>query len=140
MIPPDATPPVYLRCFRCGVVKDLNVREVSPYHEDDGLIDESIAPLHVLDCLSDGPDSPEGAGGWRIVVVCHECFHRLLPDMWISENCWKAINPWIPFDKLPFASDLISGDQKWNPIHYQPLVRPPNTTDGPSTIDGPSAN
>jgi hypothetical protein len=76
----------------CGVEKDTESKEVYPYPED-GLVDDPICPIFNLDC-QDGRD-------WRCVVVCHECFHRLDPDMWISRGCWEALSPITPFEELP---------------------------------------
>jgi hypothetical protein len=95
-----------MKCFGCGVEKDLEVWEVSPHHEEDGLCDEPLPPLFVVEC---------GAG--QMAVVCHECFHTLSPDMWISRRCWESINPTIPFERLPAIR--ITG--LWNPRNYQPL-------------------
>ena len=81
------------RCLACGVEKDTSIKEVYPYPED-GLIDEPVKPLMTLDC--DG-----GGGDWRVVTVCHECFHKLDPDMWISDRCWLELHPITPFERLP---------------------------------------
>jgi len=81
------------RCLACGVEKDTSVKEVSPYAEEDGLIDEPIDPLMTIDC--------QGTGDWRVVTVCHACFHKLDVDMWISERCWLALKPITPFEQLP---------------------------------------
>jgi hypothetical protein len=80
------------KCLACGVEKDTNVKEIYPY-PDEGIIDEPIEPLMKIDCQSDS--------GWRVVTVCHECFHKLDPDMWISEAGWQALNPKTPFQQLP---------------------------------------
>lgn len=114
MIPPNKNPPVLHKCFGCGVEKDLGCLEVYPYPEDHRLCEEPLEPLFVLECQPGGPGF--GEGEWRAVVVCHECFRKLDPDMWISENCWKNINPVIPFDELPLNN--IDGDGKWKPENY----------------------
>lgn len=80
-------------CLACGVLKDPSIKEVYPYPED-GLIDEPINPLMTLDCQ--GP-----LGDCRVVTVCHACFHRLDPDMWISDRCWLSLDPVTPFAQLP---------------------------------------
>ena len=80
------------QCLACGVEKDASTKEVYPY-PDDGFNDEPIDPLFSLECQS--------AKGWRVVTVCHQCCHRLQPDMWISEQCWQSLNPITPFEKLP---------------------------------------
>jgi len=79
------------KCLACGVEKDTSIKEVYPY-PDDGIIDEPIEPLMNIDC--------QGAD-WRVATVCHECFHKLEPDMWISDRCWLALKPITPFDQLP---------------------------------------
>lgn len=88
-----------IRCFGCNVGKDMNILEASPFAEEDGLTDDPIEPLFVLDC--------EGHSEFRMVVVCHKCFHALSPDMWISKNGWESINPTIPYDKLPMYADEL---------------------------------
>lgn len=81
------------RCLACGVEKDRSVKEVYPYAEEDGLIDDPIDPLMDIDC--------QGGADWRRVTVCSECFHMLSPDMWISEAGWQSLNPATPFHQLP---------------------------------------
>lgn len=93
-----------MRCFGCDIEKDIDIKEASPFAEEDGLTDKPIPPLQVLDCQ--GPSIPNDHHNYdeyefRMVVICHTCFHKLSPDMWISENCWKQINPTIPYEKLP---------------------------------------
>ncbi len=69
------------------------MQEIYPY-PDDGIIDDRpINPLMNIDC--------QGTGDWRVVTVCHSCFHKLDVDMWISERCWQKLNPITPFDLLP---------------------------------------
>ena len=102
-----------MKCFACGVEKDMNVLEVNPWHEDLGVIDDPIAPLVVMDCSPGGPEGKTGKT-WKIVVVCHECWHKLEPDMWICEENWKSLNPVIPFDKLPEEAE-----NKWDPESYE---------------------
>lgn len=83
-----------VQCLSCGVEKNTGEKEVYPYPED-GMVDEPIRPVFFLDC-QDGED-------WRKVVVCHECFHRLAPDQWISRRCWETLEPMTPFEALPLA-------------------------------------
>lgn len=85
------------RCLACGVEKDRAVLETYPYPED-GLTDEPIDPLIEIDCQ--GPRS-EDVVDWRVVTVCHACFHRLDVDMWISHRCWSALDPVTAFADLP---------------------------------------
>jgi hypothetical protein len=81
------------KCLSCGAEKDISVKEVYPYPEEDRFIDEPIDPLMSIDC--------QGTNDWRVVTVCHHCFHKLDVDMWISERCWVSLNPITPFDQLP---------------------------------------
>jgi len=84
------------RCLACGIEKDRTKPE--RYPEAEGIIDEPIDPLTEVDCqgprISDRTD-------WRQVTVCHECFHKLDVDMWISDSCWNRLSPITPFDRLP---------------------------------------
>jgi hypothetical protein len=80
------------KCLACGVEKDTEVKEIYPY-PDDGIIDKPIEPLMTIDC--------QGNKDWRVITVCHECFHKLDVDMWISERCWLTLNPLTPFEQLP---------------------------------------
>ena len=103
------------RCYGCGVVKNLNNLEASPYHKEDGLCDSPIPPLNVIECQSGGPGfGPDTE--FRVVVVCHECFHKLSPDMWISERCWESINPDIPFSVLP--TPVEEEEKMWDAASY----------------------
>jgi len=100
-------------CFGCGAEKDITVLEISPSAEEDGLCDELITPLHILDCQ--GPiilNDTNGYSEYRMTAVCNICFHALSPDMWISKSCWESINPKIPYDKLPMYNQelAIKGD------------------------------
>jgi hypothetical protein len=81
------------KCLACGVEKDTSIREVYPYPDDGIIDDEPIEPLINIDC--------QGISDWRVVTVCHACFHRLDADMWISERCWLALTPLTPFEQLP---------------------------------------
>jgi hypothetical protein len=88
------------RCQACGVEKDTENEEIYPYPDElDRFEDRKpIAPFLSLDCQ--GP-SVDGVTDWRVVTVCHDCFHRLDPDMWISDRCWLSLNPVTPFEQLP---------------------------------------
>jgi hypothetical protein len=104
------------RCYGCGVEKDMNVLESSPWAKEDHLTDQPIPPLSVLEIEPDADDAD-----WRIGVVCHECFHKLSPDMWISESCWKRIDPRVPLTDLPFNTDPEGMDEivkKWDAASY----------------------
>jgi hypothetical protein len=91
-----------INCFGCGIEKDTDILEVSPFAKEDYLIDDPIEPLFILDCEGDPiPNDPNNYSEYRMVVVCHVCFHALSPDMWIGKECWESINPKVPYDKLP---------------------------------------
>ena len=92
-----------MKCLSCGVEKDAEVNEVYPY-EEDGLIHEPIPPFFEIDCQP-LEDVAEVDSRWRKVRVCHECFHRLKPDMWIGSRCWKALDPVTPFADLPLLEE-----------------------------------
>ena len=78
-----------MRCLSCGIEKDTSILEVY----GDGLTRDP--PLFAIDC--EGDDS-------RMAIVCQTCWHRLKPDMWISDSCWLGLNPVTPFDQLPRPS------------------------------------
>jgi len=86
-----------MKCLACGIEKDSSVKEIYPYLED-GLIDDPIDPFMTLDCQ--GPRVSD-VTDWRVVTVCHHCFHKLDPDMWISDDGWRSLNPVTPFEQLP---------------------------------------
>ena len=105
-----------MNCFGCAVAKDPLVNELYPFVEGGIVTDEPIAPLFVLDC-----QGSTNRAEYRVVVVCHACFHRLAPDTWISEACWLKLNPTIPFARLPLLSESVPEEQRWNPSFYEPL-------------------
>ena len=86
-----------MKCFACGVEKDLKVLEVYPF--PGRMCDEPIAPLLALECEGDGGFVSRNP--FKVVVVCHQCFEKLDPDMWISEKCWRSLNPVTPYEALP---------------------------------------
>lgn len=90
------------RCMACGVEKDTSLKETYPYPDDGVIVDEPIEPLTTIDCQ--GPRVHD-VTDWRIVTVCHHCFHKLDVDMWISEACWRSIQPIVPFEQLPKLYD-----------------------------------
>lgn len=85
-------------CHGCGAVKDPAAREVYPYPEDDVTTARPVSPLFELDV-----EPHERGAAFKVATVCHHCFHRLQPDMWISQRGWEAINPVTPFGDLPEA-------------------------------------
>lgn len=88
--------PTKFKCHGCGVEKDLTQKEVYPYPEDAIVTDRPVVPLYSLEC-----EPTDEGGKWKHVMVCHHCFHKLEPDMWISERCWESISPQTAFDALP---------------------------------------
>lgn len=83
-------------CLACGAEKDTGVKEM--YVGTLGLIDDKpIDPLFVLCCEGRGKHEED----WRHVVVCHACYDKLEPDMWISSECWEKLSPTVPFERLP---------------------------------------
>ena len=87
-----------MRCWGCGIEKDTSIEEKYPYVEDNRLTDEPIPPLFVIDCE---PQEKADGDRFRVVVVCHECFHKLDVDQWIGSNCWRKLKPKVPFEQLP---------------------------------------
>lgn len=90
-------------CHVCLVEKDMNVKEVYPYPEDERLITEPIEPLLQLDVQPFLVENEKH--DWRSVMVCHACFKRLDPDMWISDECLVKVGCKTPYDQLPLMED-----------------------------------
>jgi len=84
-------------CLACGIEKDPAILEGYP-HSEDGLTPDPINPLIKVDCQG---SSVEFVTDWRRVLVCHNCFHKLDVDMWISDRCWRSLDPVTAFDDLP---------------------------------------
>ena len=82
-----------MKCDCCGVDKDPTQLELYPYPDDCLCDDEPIEPLLQIEC-----SSPTVS---KLCVVCHCCFHRILPDMWIDRKWWESLNPTTPFESLP---------------------------------------
>jgi len=64
------------------------------------LVKEPIDALIELEVEDAFPDNP-----FRKILVCHHCYHKLRPDMWISKGCLEMIGCKTPFEKLPLAED-----------------------------------
>ena len=96
-----------MKCFGCGVEKDLAVLETYPFEDVDNT--EPIDPLFVVVC--------NGTHGCRACVVCHQCFHKLDPDLWINETIWSSIGPLVPYEKLPVLDH--TNPNVWQPSTYQ---------------------
>lgn len=90
-----------MKCYGCGKEKNPFEKETYPYEDDTLTTEEPIEPLIVLEC--------ESSLGWKGVVVCHDCFHRLDPDMWIGERCWNSLDPAVKIENLP----KIAETSKW---------------------------
>lgn len=84
-----------VNCFACGIEKDMDILESSEFNPDFGYTNQLRAPIFVLDV--DGPNE------FRQTLVCHTCFIKLDPDMWISKKCWDTLNPKIQYHKLPIC-------------------------------------
>lgn len=56
-------------------------------------------------------------GGWRAAVACWVCFWKTDPDLWISQTCWEALSPVVPFEKLPPLRD--DGADREDPSKYE---------------------
>ena len=89
-------------CHGCGIEKDPDLNEVYPYYEEDGMIDDPISPLFWIDVQP----ANDFHGTWKRATVCHQCFHKLQPDMWISDIIWQSIQPKIAFNDLPNLSEI----------------------------------
>lgn len=83
-------------CLACGVEKDPAVDEKYPWPDEDYVSDDPIPPFFVLNC-----EPEDDAAEWKETRVCHACFHKLSPDLWISQRCWEALRPVTPFGELP---------------------------------------
>lgn len=105
-----------MSCHGCGVQKDPNVDVKYPYPEEDGITDEPVSPFFELECQ---PRNDQQR--WKKATVCHECFHKLSPDMWIGEWCWEAIKPVVAFNDLP--------DNEWVKIDETSSAPGPNNKD-----------
>lgn len=101
-------------CFSCLSEKDTKNKEIYPYPDDD-ITDEPISQLFVIPV--DDPNQP----GFRICLICFECFHKLRlingPDQWMSRSEWEYLNPKINFDNLP--KDNLKYPARWNPELYE---------------------
>jgi len=97
-----------MKCFACRAERDPHGRAMYPYPEDYIDTEKSVPQLLVLEC--------EGEAEFRVAVVCHDCFHKLDPDMWVSKRCWESLRPHVPYDQLPEESE--DKDKRWLPETY----------------------
>jgi hypothetical protein len=79
----------------------MSLKELYPYPEEDYIITDPIDPLMELDCQGRPLNDGSGYSDFRRVMVCHECFHKLQPDMWIGQDNWESLNPMTSFENLP---------------------------------------
>lgn len=87
------------RCQGCGIEKDCDAHEVYTHPETDRICTEPIPPLCSVEVQS--TERTDGHSAFRSATVCFECFHRLDPDMWISQEMWEALKPVVSYDDLP---------------------------------------
>lgn len=88
------------KCLACGIEKDINSREVYPYKDDCITTEEPVQPLFELECQANIDHTD-----FRIVTICHNCFHKVQPDMWMSQGEWESLNPVTNFNDLPKLPD-----------------------------------
>jgi len=84
------------KCLACGTEKDTSLKELYPYRGDRIVVLEPMEPLIPIEC-----EGTKSGNDWRLATMCHECWHKLDPDLWISEDCWESLNPMTPFERLP---------------------------------------
>lgn len=107
-----------MKCYSCGVEKDLNVDVIYPYSEDDLITEKPVPQLFTIEC------EPKGQGDYRMCVMCHECWHRLAAadgiDLWINEEAWESLNPLVPFPALPKPRSGVERDSNefWGAENY----------------------
>jgi hypothetical protein len=86
------------QCRACGKEKNLETKEIYPY-EGDGLIsDEPITPLLEVDV-----QPTLRTDVFRTADICHECYHKLDVDMWISQAQWEELSPATEFKDLRYT-------------------------------------
>ena len=96
-----------MKCFACGAEKDLTVKAVYPYEGDCLTTEVPIPQLLTLPCAPN-----ERGSGFRMAVLCHECWHLMemddALDLWLGQEYWDSFGsnggraPAIPFERLPF--------------------------------------
>lgn len=90
------------RCHGCGASDDRSRLRVYPWPNEDHITDRPIGPSFELDVAPDDDDEQEWPPSrWKRASVCHACFHRLDPDLWISQGMWESLGPLVPFEQLP---------------------------------------
>lgn len=99
------------KCFGCGIEKDLEALEFYPSDEQGVDTTEPITPLMLIECQDSNFKNP-----YKMCIVCHNCFEKLDPDMWISSDGWKLLNPVIEFENLPETDG--DGLERWDITKY----------------------
>jgi len=101
-----------VKCLSCHCEKDQNNLEIYPYSEEtDGITQEiAIEPLLSIECIQ-SPRYEDRKPKFktcdiRTAIMCHDCWHQLCKntqgiDMWISDACWRTLNPKTAFEDLP---------------------------------------
>ena len=84
------------KCLACGIEKDIREEEMYPYEEDNITTEGPIQPLLNIECQSNTDHTD-----FRIVTICHNCYHKIQPDMWMSQGEWELIRPVTNFNNLP---------------------------------------
>ena len=111
-----------MKCLSCGVDKDLSVEVTYPYPEDECLCDDPIPQLLTIECQDQDNHLPDGSWNFRMAIICHECWHRLVTtigiDLWIGRRCWESLNPITAFSDLPEVLDDLEHDGKWDARNY----------------------
>ena len=76
-----------------------------------GLTDEAIAPILLIEC-----QNLHFQETYRMCLVCHNCFEKLDPDMWIDSLGWESLNPITKFEDLPITDG--DGLERWEIAKY----------------------
>ncbi len=95
------------RCFACGRFTD----EVKDGPTPDEVAQAERWETGILDVHSGRKDEPCRAG-----IACWVCFWKTDPDMWISPEHWIALNPLVPYEKLPVLDHELA--YPWEPSLY----------------------
>jgi len=99
-------------CYACGTHKSLEELEVYRY-DSPAITDEPIRPLFALPVVDSNDTVPVRTG-----IICHECMHKIDPDMWIGKDDWDSLEAIVPFSLLPEAFEAV--ENKWDVRAYGP--------------------
>jgi len=84
-----------VKCFGCGVQKDTDVLEVYPYPED-GVVDDPIAPLLVLDCESASAFSSRRVTRFASAATDRQaCQSWEIKTVWLGKTGRFAYSVWV---------------------------------------------